>query len=146
MTVTLPERTIARLTEIDPDRARAIVRAADHHQGPGAAQPKAVEILTVGPRLGVIVLARCPTLSRISWLRTIEIAPGRFLLGLAPGIPTETLEPEITDLLHASGSASASDRALLTELLAALRTGARAAPSEKAEIMFVEPAAQDGAR
>ncbi len=146
VTVTLPERTLARLTEIDADRARAIVRAADNHHGSKAGPDKPVEILPVGPRLGVIVLARCPMLSRISRLRTIEIAPSRFLLAIEPGTPIERVALEITDLIDGSDPSNASDRALLVELLAALRTRIRASTMEKAEIMFVEPATDEDAR
>ncbi len=142
VTVTLPERTIGRLAEIDADRARAIVRAAERFHRTGPEPSKPVEIVTVGAGLAVIVVKACRPLGRISWLRTIEIAPDRFLLSILPGTPIEMLEVEITDL-SISTDASDADRALLAELLEVLRTRRRARTIQKAEILFVEPVTEE---
>jgi hypothetical protein len=98
----------------------------------------AIEIVTVARDQAVILMGSCRPLARLPRLRPIEIAPGRFLLTIEPGTPTETLEVELSDLLDASET-SAEDRAALGELLRILRTARRERSISKAEILFVQP-------
>ncbi|MGH6635657.1 MAG: hypothetical protein ACRED0_05815, partial [Gammaproteobacteria bacterium] len=56
ITVTLPENTLARLASIDPDRARAIVKATDTIMPFDAESHKQVELVEVAPGLGIIIV------------------------------------------------------------------------------------------
>lgn len=138
VTVTLPDRTIETLSRLGDDRARSIVLVTDAFAAEQGLPRPAVEIVTVGVGLAVILTGRCPALTAIEGLTPVEINPGRFLLTVAPGMPAETLEVEIADLASESGT-SAEERAVLEGLVAVLRSQRRRRSLSKAEILFVEP-------
>lgn len=139
MTVTLPERTIQALSRLGEDRARSIVVVTDAFAAERGLPRPAVEIVTVGAGLAVILTGRCRALGAIEGLRPIEINPGRFLITIAPGTPAETLEVEIADLASEEAGASPDERAVLEGLVAVLRNQRRRRGLSKAEILFVEP-------
>lgn len=138
VTVTLPERTIETLSRLGEDRARSIVLVADAFAAEQGLPRPAVEIVTVGAGLAVILTGRCRLLDSIAGLRPIEITPGRFLLTVTPGTPAETLEVELADLVSES-DATPDERAVLTGLVEVLRSQRRRRSLWKAEILFVEP-------
>src|SRR5262245_21906986 len=80
VTVTLPESTLARLTAINPDRARAIVKAVGTAVAVSGKHQKQVEVVEVSPGVGIILVGPSRYLKRIKWLRLVEVAPMRYLL------------------------------------------------------------------
>jgi hypothetical protein len=139
ITVTLPERILKSLGQIDPDRSRAIVKcveATERQQGRPANPVELIE-LTAGKAL--ITVAPSPALRRIPWLRMIEIAPLRFLLALPPGTAVEVLEVALQDLL-ADPDAGEQDKPLLEVLLSIIRNQRRGRQLSMGEILFVDRA------
>lgn len=136
VTVTLPDRTLEILSELGPDRGRAIVAVADSFAERRQLPRPRVELVSVSPELSVILIGPCPPLSEIESLRTIEVSPGRFLLTVSPGTPISALEVELADLVE-HPSLSPADEALLQELMQVLRSQRRRKNITKAEILFV---------
>ena len=142
ITVTLPVRVLDKMATVDQDRARAIVKCVEAVTGGGAHAVQSVALAEVAPGQALIVVGSKRSLSRISWLRLIEIAPARFLLVLPSGTPVESLEVAIHDLIRTLGPHDQSEHALLTELLILLGYQRRGKTLSKAELVFVDPSSR----
>ncbi len=116
ITVTLPERTLRRLEEVDRDRARAIVRLADHRCCHGESESVEVEVVEIAPGSGIILVGPMRALGRIGLLKLVEVAPRRFLLTIPSGTAIESLEMEILDALESLPAHEESERAGLEQL------------------------------
>ena len=138
VTVTLPLRTIEMLSEIDRDRARAIVQATD--TAAGARLPRtAVDIVNIDDESAVVIIGPCAALTEVPWIRTVEIAPGRSLISVEPGTSVDTLEVALVDLLEDERVEAPSERLILEQLLAIVRRRRRDRTITKGEILFVPP-------
>ena len=114
ITVTLPERTLARLAAVDADRATAIVKLVEcalPSNGRGL-----VDVIEVAPGAAVILVAPSRSLRGIPWLKLAELSPGRHLLTVVPGTPIESLEVAILDLLENLPPNERYERTILAEL------------------------------
>jgi len=141
VTVTLPESTLARLATIDPDRARAIVKAS-HAAMPGdAKERKPVELIEVMPGLGIIMVGPSRYLQTIKWLRLIELAPLRFLVTIPTGTAVDSLELELVDLLQSVKPDEEWEKSLLEDLRDLMRNLRLEGKLRKAELLFVDTTA-----
>jgi hypothetical protein len=137
ITVTLPESTLARLAAIDPDRSRAIVKAADGAMAlhDGVSLPELVE---VAPGIRVILVGPTRCLRRIEWLRLFEVAPFRYLLVIPSGTSVDSLEVAVIDLLENLQDDDPMERETLEKLRRLIGTLRRGAEVSKAELLLVE--------
>jgi len=141
VTVTLPESTLARLATIDPDRARAIVKAS-HAAMPGdVKERKPVELIEVMPGLGIIMVGPSRYLQKIKWLRLIELAPLRFLVTIPTGTAVDSLELELVDLLQSVKPDEEWEKSLLEDLRDLMRNLRLEGKLRKAELLFVDTTA-----
>ena len=113
VTLTLPDDVIARLSRVDDDMGRAVVRLAM------AARPRAeapgVELATFGGR-AVIVVTPTKALERVTGVELVPLADGRALIALSEGMTEAHFELGVRDLLE-SGTLSEADRRTLKSLL-----------------------------
>lgn len=116
ITVTLPERVLQSLERIGSDRARALVKCVETAVGTGDLEQGPVELIEVLPGKALIVVNSNRSLSRIDWLRMVEIAPARYLLVVPPGMPIERLEVEVQDLMESTDSIEEAESLLLETL------------------------------
>lgn len=138
ITVTVPTRVLRMLRELNPDRARAIVRATETALGARKERdPMRVEVVEVAPGIGLIIVGPSDSLLRIPWLRLAEIAPGRYILTIVPGTSIETIEVAIGDILEDREDMGRDERAMITEILKWIRTLRRAQNITKAELLLV---------
>ena len=139
VTMTLPDRILSRLAEIDGDRAKAVVRAVEAAFGEARDSRGPVGELAVAPDESLLTVVRCPPLDSIPWLTTVEIGPGRRLLSLHDGIPVEKLEVALQDLLDAPGGGmSDADRHTLRTLLESIRAPRRNQAVRTAQILVIQ--------
>ena len=101
ITLTLPDRTLARLAEIGSDRAKSIVKAVDAalDADDAAPPPAPVRTLPFGPDESILCLADNRLLRSIPWLSLVEIGPGRHVIALDDEITVEKFEIALGDLL-----------------------------------------------
>lgn len=137
VTVTLPERTLNVLSSVDADRARAIVKLADRVEGSNG-DHKGVELVPIASDAAVLVIGRSQSLTKIPWLRQIEIAPARHLISIEPGTPIDSLEVALADLLDHDDEMH--DRPIVAELLAHVRRQRRDQSISKEEILVIRSA------
>lgn len=140
VTLTLPERTLQGLASIDPDRARAIVKATDAALNGSPGSRAQVELFEVGPRTSLIVVGYSRYLQRIPWLGLVELAPGRFILTVPSGTPVDSLEIALGDVLEEIPAREAGERATLDELRQVLRRVRRSQTVSKVEILVLATA------
>ena len=138
VTVTLPERTLARLAAIDPDRAQAIVKATDTVKPLDGKRDKQVELVEVMPGLGIILVGPSRHLQKIKWLRLVEVAPTRFLLTIPTGTAVDSLEVAIIDLLENLDPADEWERSILERLRDLMRSFRLGGKLSKAELLFID--------
>lgn len=125
VTVTLPDRILSRLAEIDGDRAKAIVKAVESVFGGDGAAPDPVGEMPIGGGESLLTVTDNRFLRRIPWLTLIEVAPGRHLLSLKEGASVEKLEVTLRDILEAPGDATGAELAVLDRLCESLRAPRR---------------------
>jgi hypothetical protein len=141
VTMTLPKRILDQLATIDPDRTRAIVKVTEAVMGTAPGRFKPVDLVEMAPGKSLIVIGPNKALSRIPWLRFIEIAPARFLLTIPSGTPIEALEVALRDLVHNPElQISERETAVLNELLNLIGQQRRTLRLSKAELLIVDTA------
>ena len=141
VTMTLPERILDRLAEIDADRARAVVKAVEAALG-GDRAVEPVGELRIASDETLLTIADSPLLRRLPWLTLIEVAPGRHVLSLRDGVPVEKLEVALEDLLDAG--APPAERRVLRRLLDRIRTPRRNRAVRTESILVVRSVADGG--
>jgi hypothetical protein len=137
ITVTLPESTLTRLEAIDPDRSRAIVKAAEMAVPPDPAAGNLPELIEVAPGVRVIFVGPSRTLRRIDWLRLFEVAPSRYLLIIPTGTPVDSLELALIDLLE-EVQGDTWETAVVQRLRALIGALRRGSEVSKAELLLVQ--------
>lgn len=140
ITVTLPERILNELERVGPDRALALVKCVEATIGASDGEKRPVELIEVLPGKALIVVNSNRSLSRIEWLRLVEIAPARYLLVLPPGMPIERLEVEMRDLMESLDSGDTEEHLILEELQKMLIQQRRQKTLSKGELLLVDMA------
>ncbi len=139
VTLTLPVRILERLSAIDGDRAKAIVKAVEAALGGAGVPPELVHELRIDESETLLTVADNRLLRSIPWLTMIEIAPGRHLISLKRGASIEKLEVALGDLLDEDHpDASPAERATLERLLDSLRKPRRSQALRTEEILVIE--------
>jgi len=138
VTLTLPERTLRGLASIDPDRARAIVKATDAALGGGPKSGARVELIKVAPGTSLIVVGYSRYFQRIPCLGLVEFAPGRFILTVPSGTSVDSLEIALGDVLEDFPARDVADRVTLDELRHVLHRFRRSEALSKVEILLLE--------
>jgi hypothetical protein len=138
VTVTLPDRVLKLMEQVDSDRAKAIVKCVEATVGSPERGKPAVDLVEVFPGKALIVIGRCRAIEEIDWLRRVEIAPGRFLLILPPGMPPERLEVELGDIITDLPPDRDDERPLLDGLRKLMIQQRREKTVSKAELLVVD--------
>ena len=151
VTVTLPEDVLVRLTVIDSDLGRAIVRLAEHRLPRTPVSSRAAELSSYGNH-AVIVVTSVRALKRIPGVQLVPLGNGRNLISLERRYPIPQLELDLRDAIERDGIDEPEREAL--EQIAALLRRTRQSSSvslEERTIVVLEskrrrrPAARPGA-
>ncbi len=137
VTVTLPEATLELLHSIDTDRALAIAKATEWISHAGSPIKKSVHLVEVEKGNAIILVGPSKYLKTIPFLRLLEISPARFLLVTPTGLPIDTLEVAIIDILNEVPENEKHEKELLTELSKCLATQRRSKTISKEELLLV---------
>lgn len=137
ITLTLPERILRILERINPDRAKAIAKAAEmaEERQPGK---KGIEIVDIEPGAGIIIVGPSKILRKIPGIKLIEVGPSRYLISIPIGLPFETIEVALMDEIEDLPAEDSYERGLLTELKTHFNKLRRFKKLSKAEIIFVD--------
>ncbi len=136
VTLTLPQDVLDRLEMLDGDRAKAIVRAAEIAAPPTERAHAQVEVIRVGPGVGLMTVPDCPSLRAAPNVSLVQIAADRNLIVLAPGTPLSEVEIAISDLLETVAPAN-PDRAILESLLEKMRILRRTQSADTGDVILV---------
>jgi hypothetical protein len=139
VTMTLPERILDQLAEIDPDRTCAVVKVTEAVVGAGKGHFKPVELVEMAPGKSLIVVGPSKALRQIPWLKLIEIARARYLLTIPSGTPIEALEVALRDLFRSPElQKNERENAVLHDLLNLIGHQRRTQHLSKAEILIID--------
>jgi hypothetical protein len=138
VTMTLPERILDQLAEVDPDRTRAVVKVTEAVVGTGKGRFKPVELIEMSPGKSLIVVGPSKVLKKIPWIKLIEIAPARYILTVPSGTPIEALEVALRDISQELElSKNEREKAVANELLNLIGHHRRSQRLSKEEILVV---------
>jgi hypothetical protein len=143
ITVTLPDRTLRQLSQIGKDRAKAIAKAvslAVADRGTDNDATSAVEIVSAGAGIGLVLIGPSRYLSKLDGLRMVEIMPDRYLLTIQTGTSPASLEVGILDILERIPSTEQYEVTLMTKLVGILRSTRQSSRMNKEEILIVNTA------
>jgi len=139
VTMTLPERILDQLAEIDPDRSRAVVKVTEAVLGIDQRHFKPVELVEMAPGKFLIVVGPSKALKNIYWIKLIEIARTRYLVTFPSGTPIEALEVALRDLFrNPELKKNKREIAVLKELLNLIGHQRRAQRLSKSEILIID--------
>ena len=138
VTVTLPDRILQALQEMDADRAKAIVRCVETVLATGPESPTGVEFVKVSDEHELLVFGPCRALAAIPWLRLVEITPSRFLLAVPSGTAVAELEVALLDLADTLGPEQEREKAMLLEIRDQLAHHRRMSQVNPMEILLVD--------
>lgn len=139
VTMTLPERILDQLAEIDPDRTCAVVKVTEAVVGTGKGRFKPVELVEMAPGKSLIVVGPSKALRKVPWLKLIEIARTRYLVTVPSGTPIEALEVALRDLFHNPElQKNERENAVLNELLNLIGYHRRSQRLSKEEILVID--------
>lgn len=113
--LTLPDDVIERLTRIDGDVGRAIVRLVENTVMPSASTgrvPPLVELVRIGRRSGLIVVDQ-RTFRGLPGCRLVPFADGRAFLAFTPGNTLHAFELALVDRLDEDSVTAAQKKALM---------------------------------
>ena len=113
VTLTLPDDVIARLSKIDDDMGRAVVRLAMAARP--AVESQGAELTTFGGR-AVIAVAPSKALERVKGVELVPLADGRALIALSEDTTEAEFELGVRDVLE-SGSLGDADKRTLKSLV-----------------------------
>ena len=117
VTLTLPDDIIERLSALDADLGRAVVRLAMSHRPQATAS--AVDVSTFGGR-AVILVPPTRRLAALPGVELVPIADGRMLIALEEPLTEAAFELLVRDALE-DASLTGPDRELFVELARVLR-------------------------
>jgi hypothetical protein len=139
VTMTLPERILDQLAEIDPDRSCAVVKVTEAVLGIGQKHFKPVDLVEVAPGKFLIVVGPSKALRNIYWIKLIEIAPTRYLVTFPSGTPIEALEVAMRDLFHnPKFLKNEREKAVLNKLLNLIGQHRHSKHLSKSEILIID--------
>jgi hypothetical protein len=139
VTMTLPERILDHLTEIDPDRTRAVVKVTETVLGISQRHFKPVELVEMAPGKFLIVVGPSKALREIYWIKLIEIAPVRYLVTIPSGTPFEALEAALREQLsNPKFLKDKREKAVLNDLLNLIDHHRRSQHLSKSEILIID--------
>lgn len=139
ITVTLPRRILNKISLVDGDRAKGIVKCVESFFRKDEGQIP-VQIQNVSECSGLIVVGSAKSLQKISWLKMIEIAPSKFLLSVPPGTAVESLEIAVEDLIDDLSHENLEEKDMLVDLHRKIRHYRRKKNVTKGEILLVKTA------
>lgn len=137
VTVTLPERVLNKLQQINSDRGQAITKAVDILVADSRQQRPPLEIVPICDGQGMIVIGYSKVLSRIPGVQLVEISPLRYLISLQPGGSVDAFELALIDLLDHLPPGEESETDLLQDLRKVLMGIRHKQGVTKAEILLV---------
>ena len=137
VTVTLPASVLRKLALLNEDRARAIAQAVEGAVADETAATCPLQLVEVFKNQSLITISDCPALDCVTWLRRVKIAPGRYLLAIPPGMPTESLEVALVDLLDEKQRLSDTEFEVIRRLRECLAFNRRRNRMVKGELIFI---------
>lgn len=137
LTLTLPDRILRDLENLDSDRAKAIVKCVEAVTADQVQSAKGYEVFPVSSEQGLMILGPNSALQAIPWLQLIEIAPGRFLISVPSGTPIAELEVALLDLADSLPADQAQEKSILLEFRQQLAESRRQEQASAREILLV---------
>jgi len=138
VTLKLPEKTVQLLETFNQDLTRAIADLTDSAVQRAFPKGSSYEVVRVAPHTSVLIVGSNTLLSRIPWIKLVEIAPGRNLIAIPSGTSLESLEIAILELIEGIASTDETEKSLLKEFCKYVGRLRRYNRISRAEIMIVD--------
>lgn len=138
ITLALTKEILHVLETFDQDINQAITKVTSLVTQRNIPKGSSFEIIKVAPHKSIFIVGSDTLLSKISWLKLIEIAPGRNLIAIPSGTSMESLEVALLELIESISSDEDENRPLLMEFRKYVGRLRRYNKMFRAEIMIVD--------
>ena len=135
ITITVPDRILALLGQVDTDRAKALVKCVEASIEPSSSS--SVQLVTVSKNTCALLVGPCHSLEKIPWLHLVEVAPLRYLLAVPTGTDVAAMEVALIDLIESLPAELIHEKDLLLELRRQLSLHRRQDQLSKQEIFLL---------
>lgn len=135
ITITVPDRILALLGQVDTDRAKALVKCVEALVDPSRGNP--VELVEVSKNICALLIGPCQSLKRIPWLHLVEVAPARYLLAVPSGTGVAAMEVALIDLIETLPPELTGEKKMLMDLRHQLSLHRRQDQVSKQEIFLL---------
>jgi len=98
ITVTLPDRILQKISLIDTDRAKGIVKCVENTLSEH--KKSHVNVLKISDKEGILTVGPCNILNNIPHIKLIEISPLHYIISKPVGTPIETIEIALIDMIE----------------------------------------------
>ena len=139
ITLTLPQRILRNLEDIDKDRAKAIVKCVETVLSLGSDASNKVELISISEDAALLAIGPCRSLKSIPWLHLVEITPSRYLLTVPSGTPMTSLEVALLDLIETLPEEDSADLETLLEIRQQLSQHRRQEQVDTREVFLLNP-------
>ena len=98
ITITLPDRILQKISTIDADRAKGIVKCVENTLAEN--KKSNVNVLKISDKEGILTVGPCSLLNTIPHLKLIEISPLHYMISKPAGTPIEMIEIALIDMIE----------------------------------------------
>jgi len=138
ITLALTEKILHMLETFDQDINQAITKVINIASQRTIPKGSSFEVIKVAPHKSIFIVGSGTLLSRIHWVKLVEVAPGRNLITIPSGTSIEALEIAILELIESIPSDETVNQTLLKEFHKYVGRLRRYNKMSRAEIMMVD--------
>lgn len=114
ITITLPDRILKKISTIDTDRAKGIVKCVENTLAEN--KKSHVNVLKISDKEGILTVGPCKLLNDIPHIKLIEISPLHYIISKPVGTPIETIEIALIDMIEKISAEQHEERDILMKI------------------------------
>jgi hypothetical protein len=138
VTLALTDKILNVLETFDQDLVQAIMKVISLATQRNVPKGSSFEIIEVAPHKSVFIVGPDSLLTRIPWIKLVEVSPGRNLIAIPSGTSLESLEVAVLEMIESITSDNATEGSFLKEFCKYVGRLRRYNKMSRAEIMIVD--------
>ena len=135
ITITLPDRILQQLSMVDADRAKGIVKCVENTLAEN--KKSNVSVLKISEKEGLLTVGPCSLLNTIPHIKLIEISPLHYIISKPVGIPIETIEIGLIDMIEKISQEQHEEKEMLMKIRTYLKTHRESDSLQTREIILL---------
>lgn len=120
ITITLPDRILQKISMVDADRAKGIVKCVENTLAEN--KKSNVNVLKISDKEGILTVGPCSLLKTIPHLKLIEISPLHYMISKPAGTPIEMIEIALIDMIEKISPEQHEEKDMLVKIRNYIKT------------------------